>query len=75
MMSLVTNRDFILSLLVVRPGEYPPLSYLEIIGDFIEIGSIIGLVLTVALDAFGWIMALLFISMLIPSQPPFSIYA
>jgi len=74
-------------IVVVRPGEYPrPLSYLEIVGDFIDIGSMIGLVLTVGLalrasgsllDAFGWIMAFLFIfflMMFIPSLLATALY-
>jgi len=74
-------------IVVVRPGEYPrPLSYLEIVGDFIDIGSIIGFVLTVGLalraseslfDAFGWITAFIFIfllMMLIPSLLATALY-
>ncbi len=74
-------------IVVVRPGEYPrPLSYLEIVGDFIDIGSIIGLALTVGLalrasgsliDAFGWIVAFLcifFLMMFIPSLLATALY-
>jgi|GEM_PF-4307007 len=74
-------------IVVVRPGEYPrPLSYLEIVGDFIDIGSIIGFVLTVGLalrasesllDAFSWITAFIFIfllMMLIPSLLATALY-
>jgi len=74
-------------IVVVRPDEYPRgLAYLEIVGDFIDIGSLIGLALTVGLalrasesllDAFTWVIAFLvvsFIVMLIPSLLATSLY-
>lgn len=74
-------------IVVVRPGDYPRgLAYMEFVGDFIDIGSIIGLAITVGLalrgsedllDALTWFLAFIyffFVVMLAPSLLATTLY-